>query len=95
MYVYTCARVQFGEKLGKGQLYGATRLFRGYKEPASREDRVPPIGHLVFTVHGIGQNMGSSDINKSTTEYVCTLYVHVRTCMYSTVEPLYCGICPD
>ena len=57
-----------GEKLGKGQVYGGTKLVRGYKEFASDEDRDPPIGHLVFVIHGIGQNMDVSDIRKSTSE---------------------------
>jgi phospholipase DDHD1 len=53
-----------GERLGKGQAYGAARLQRGYKDAASHEHREPPIGHLVLIVHGIGQNMESSDICK-------------------------------
>ena len=42
------------------------RLQRGYKEAASHEHREPPVGHLVFIVHGIGQNMEGSDISKDT-----------------------------
>ena len=57
-----------GKTFGKGQLYGATKLVRGYKDPALLEDRDPPIGHLVFVIHGIGQNMDSSNIVKSTGE---------------------------
>jgi len=57
-----------GAKLGKGQLYGATKLVRGYKDPASPEDCSPPISHIVFVIHGIGQNMDASDIVKSTSE---------------------------
>ena len=57
-----------GEKIGRGQLYGATRLMRGYIEPATVDDCYPPIGHLVFVVHGIGQNLDISDIVKSTNE---------------------------
>ena len=57
-----------GEKIGRGQLYGATRLMRGYIEPATTDDCYPPIGHLVFVVHGIGQNLDMSDIVKSTNE---------------------------
>ena len=56
-----------GEKLGRGQL-ATTKLARGYKEPSSREDSLPPIGHLVFVVHGIGQNMEPSAIIKSSSE---------------------------
>lgn len=55
-----------GEKLGKGQAYGAARLKRGYKDAASHEHRDPPIGHLVLIVHGIGQCSGSADICKDT-----------------------------
>ena len=58
-----------GEKVtGRSQSFGTTRLVRGYKEPASPADGLPPIGHLVFVVHGIGQNMESADIVKSTSE---------------------------
>ena len=57
-----------GEKLGKGLSYGTTKIMRGYKEPALYSDSLPPIGHLVFGIHGIGQNMESSDIIKSTAE---------------------------
>ena len=59
-----------GEKLGKGLSYGSTRLTRGYKEPSLYSDSLPDIGHLVFAIHGIGQNMESSDIIKSTAELV-------------------------
>lgn len=55
-----------GEKVGKS--FGSTRLMRGYVEPALSSDTVPPIGHLVFVIHGIGQNMNVSDIVKSTSE---------------------------
>lgn len=58
-----------GEKVtGRSQSYGTTHLVRGYKEPSSGEDCLPPIGHIVFVVHGIGQNMESADIVKSTSE---------------------------
>ena len=57
-----------GEKLGKGLSYGSMKLMRGYKESAVYSDQLPPIGHLVFAIHGIGQNMESSDIIKSTAE---------------------------
>ena len=58
-----------GEKVtGRSQTFGTTRLVRGYKEPSSSADCLPPIGHLVFVVHGIGQNMESADIVKSTSE---------------------------
>ena len=46
------------------------RLQRGFKDAASHEHREPPIGHLVLIVHGIGQNMGSSDIYKDTCKSV-------------------------
>lgn len=59
---------KMGEKIGRGQLYGATKLVRGYKEPCSPKDGTPPIGHLVFVIHGIGQNMDASDIVKSAAE---------------------------
>jgi phospholipase DDHD1 len=57
-----------GEKFGKGQLYGSTRLIRGYCTSASDSDGLPPIGHLVFAIHGIGQNMDNADIVKSTSD---------------------------
>ena len=58
-----------GEKFGKGTTnFGCSKLVRGYKEPASREDKTPPIGHVVFVIHGIGQNMDISCIAKSTNE---------------------------
>lgn len=59
---------KFGTKFGRGDMHAATKMVRGYKEPASRDDCEPPIGHLVFVVHGIGQNMDMSDIAKSTSE---------------------------
>ena len=52
----------------KMESLGSTRLQRGYREPASREDKPPPIGHLVFAVHGIGQNMENADVVKSAAE---------------------------
>ena len=57
-----------GEKFGKGSQFGSTKVVRGYKEHASGEDRLPPIGHVVFVVHGIGQNMDMSSIEKSASE---------------------------
>ncbi|XP_070577524.1 phospholipase DDHD1-like isoform X2 [Ptychodera flava] len=42
-----------------------TKLTRGYCLEASLEDKPPPITHLVFVVHGIGQKMDSSSIIKS------------------------------
>lgn len=41
---------------------------RGYKDYASSGDRLPPIGHVVFVTHGIGQNMDASSIEQSTRE---------------------------
>ena len=64
---------------------------RGYKENASKEDRPPPIGHIVFTIHGVGQNMDISSINKSTSElvllHIITALVQVFTCMYTCTCP--------
>lgn len=57
-----------GEKVGRGQLYGASKLMRGYREPCSPQNTTPPIGHIVFVIHGIGQNMDHSDIVKSASE---------------------------
>ena len=57
-----------GEKLGSKGLYGSMRIHRGYKEHALFSDCMSKIGHLVFAIHGIGQNMDSSDIVKSTDE---------------------------
>ncbi|XP_064389425.1 phospholipase DDHD1-like isoform X1 [Halichondria panicea] len=58
-----------GTKLGKGGKYGCTKLVRGYKEEATNDDMLPPIGHVVFVVHGIGQSMDMSCINKSATDF--------------------------
>ena len=57
-----------GEKVGKGQLFGSTHLIRGYRETAVHQNMIPPIGHLVFVIHGIGQNMEASNIIKSASE---------------------------
>ncbi len=43
-------------------------MIRGYKELASGEDVPAPVGHVVFVVHGIGQNMDMSSIEKSSSE---------------------------
>ena len=63
---YACMYI--GQKFGKGSLFGGTKVVRGYKDPASGEDRLPPIGHVVFVTHGIGQSMDASDITTSTKE---------------------------
>ena len=63
----TQAMRKVGSKIRMDSL-GSSRLQRGYREPASREDRPPPIGHLVFAVHGIGQNLENSDVIKSASE---------------------------
>ena len=52
----------------KSQSYGATKLVRGYKEIATLDGQLAPIGHVVFIIHGIGQSMDLSCINKSTSE---------------------------
>ncbi|XP_019858671.1 PREDICTED: phospholipase DDHD1-like isoform X1 [Amphimedon queenslandica] len=57
-----------GGKVGISQQYGATKLTRGYKEACLPTRTSPPIGHLVFVIHGIGQNMDASDIVKSTSD---------------------------
>ena len=59
-----------GGKVGISQQYGGTKLMRGYKEAClpTCTRTSPPIGHLVFVIHGIGQNMDASDIVKSTSE---------------------------
>ncbi|XP_038074819.1 phospholipase DDHD1-like [Patiria miniata] len=41
------------------------RIVRGYHEEASLDDKPPPISHLVFVVHGVGQIMDRSSIIKS------------------------------
>ncbi|VDQ01320.1 unnamed protein product [Trichobilharzia regenti] len=45
-----------------------TRLFRGFTEQASAEDKLPDISHLCFVVHGIGQKMGTNPILKNCNE---------------------------
>ena len=65
------------------------RLQRGYKEPALHEHREPPIGHLVFIVHGIGQNMDVSNINKDTARSAPTMITcmqHVEMYNYNTCD---------
>jgi phospholipase DDHD1 len=47
-------------------LFGANKVMRGYKEYATGDDHLPPIGHVVFVTHGIGQNMDASSIEQST-----------------------------
>lgn len=39
---------------------------RGYKVNACKTDDLPPIGHLIFVIHGIGQAMESASIVKTT-----------------------------
>ncbi|XP_022095658.1 phospholipase DDHD1-like [Acanthaster planci] len=41
------------------------RIIRGYHEEASLDDKPPPISHLVFVVHGIGQIMDRGSIIKN------------------------------
>ena len=62
-----------GERLGKSQ-FGANKLTRGYKDHATTEDQAPPVGHVVFVVHGIGQNLDISSIEKNACEYVDCLW---------------------
>ncbi|XP_016843553.1 phospholipase DDHD1 isoform X2 [Nasonia vitripennis] len=42
------------------------RLARGYKEPATMEDKPNDIDHLVFVVHGIGQKRDTGKIIRNT-----------------------------
>lgn len=42
------------------------RLVRGYKEPATMEDKPHDIDHLVFVVHGIGQKRDTGKIIRNT-----------------------------
>ena len=53
-----------GEISNKSESFSGICVKRGYKESASQDDQLPPIGHLVFVIHGIGQNMDTSDITK-------------------------------
>ena len=57
-----------GEKFMGQQQYGSHKLMRGYKEACLPNKTTPPIGHIIFVIHGIGQNMDASDIVKSTSE---------------------------
>lgn len=43
-------------------------MVRGYKEPALGSDREAPVGHLVFVIHGIGQNIDNFNIVTNTSE---------------------------
>lgn len=42
------------------------RLYRGYKTPASLDDRPVDVTHLVFVIHGIGQKMDKDRIIRNT-----------------------------
>ncbi|XP_071789031.1 phospholipase DDHD1-like [Asterias amurensis] len=44
------------------------RIIRGYHEESSLDDKPPPISHLVFVVHGIGQIMDRQNIIKNCTD---------------------------
>lgn len=48
--------------------YGGKQLRRGFWDMARTDDQLPPIGHVVFVIHGIGQCMEGSDISKTTSE---------------------------
>ena len=61
--------------------YGGKQLRRGYWDMARTDDRLPPIGHVVFVIHGIGQCMEGADICKATSEYVCCLLLCVYVCV--------------
>ncbi|XP_014226688.1 phospholipase DDHD1-like isoform X1 [Trichogramma pretiosum] len=45
------------------------RLLRGYKEPASMDDKQDDIDHLVFVVHGIGQKRDTGKIIRNTSMF--------------------------
>ena len=66
--ISTMVVAKIGEIISKPEPFGGVSIKRGYKESASQEDKPPPIGHLVFIIHGIGQNMDSSDIIQSASE---------------------------
>ncbi|KAK2581696.1 hypothetical protein KPH14_002183 [Odynerus spinipes] len=55
-------------KLGLPKTAGY-RLRRGYKVPASMEDKPHDIDHLVFVVHGIGQKRDTGKIIRNTTSF--------------------------
>jgi len=50
------------------ETYGSNHLKRGYWDICRQSDCLPPIKHVVFVIHGIGQCMEGSDICKSTNE---------------------------
>ena len=64
----TSQLLRVGGKIIKRDTFGSTKLQRGYRDAASKEDKPPPIGHIVFAVHGIGQNMESANVVKSVNE---------------------------
>ncbi|XP_065835073.1 phospholipase DDHD1-like isoform X2 [Oscarella lobularis] len=47
----------------KGQLLRAKRLRRGWHTVADSSDSIPPVSHLVFVVHGIGQSLSPGSIS--------------------------------
>ncbi|CAH8831050.1 unnamed protein product [Trichobilharzia szidati] len=63
---YESTSLYIRQKLGMQKV--GTRLFRGFTEPASAEDKFPDISHLCFVVHGIGQKMGINPILKNCNE---------------------------
>lgn len=56
----------FTQKLGYFQKSIGYRLCRGYKTPASLDDRPADVTHLVFVIHGIGQKMDKDRIIRNT-----------------------------
>jgi len=50
------------------ETYGSKHLRRGYWDICRQTDCLPPIKHVVFVIHGVGQCMEGADICKSTSE---------------------------
>ncbi|XP_078000813.1 phospholipase DDHD1-like [Glandiceps talaboti] len=65
-----------------------TRLRRGYCLEAALDDKPPPISHLVFVVHGIGQKMDSSSIVKSCADLRATSNKMINKHLPSLFDPM-------
>ncbi|CAL8079080.1 unnamed protein product [Calicophoron daubneyi] len=64
VYLYQdSTAVYIQQKLGIQKV--GTRLYRGYNQEAKQDDRLPDITHLCFVIHGIGQKMGTTPIQRS------------------------------
>lgn len=69
----------FTQKLGYFQKSTGYRLCRGYKTPASLDDRPVDVTHLVFVIHGIGQKMDKDRCIRNTCLFRdCTSWLQTK-----------------